>query len=263
MCKPAPVLREVWRRRRALQDDRRDGRRQQPGVRDVGPGHEHRQRPSVRLGQEGALHAGLGAVGFGPTRPFHLPWATRACPRDPAAGPGATMASGSVLRMGAVCFVAGLALVVLTTAFHPSGNDPSDSPAAFREYAESATWTAVHAGQFFAVLILTGSFVCLHVSLKDRPGWASALAWLGLAAMIATIATFAALQAVDGVALKFVVDRWATAPPAEQAVAFRVAEAVRWAEIGLNSYFRLLLGATLALYGASIAAGVAYPRWPG
>jgi hypothetical protein len=49
----------------------------------------------------------------------------------------------------------------------------------------------------------------------------------------------------------------------EQATAFRIAEAVRWIEIGLNSYFRILVGVTLTLYGASIAIGALYPRWLG
>lgn len=84
------------------------------------------------------------------------------------------MASGPLLRIGAVCFVAGLVLVFLTTALHPSRNDPSDAPAAFREYAESATWVDVHAAQFFAVLIPTGGLVCLHGSLSEIAGVAGA-----------------------------------------------------------------------------------------
>jgi hypothetical protein len=173
------------------------------------------------------------------------------------------LSSPTLLRTGAVCFVLGLVMVVVTTALHPYQNDPSDSPAAFREYAESATWIDVHTGQFFAVLILVAGFLCLSPSLRVGAGWSPIFAWLGLMAAVLTLATFAALQAVDGVSLKFVVDRWVTAPPAEQPTAFRIAEAVRWIEIGLNSYFRILVGVTLALYGASLAAGSSYPRWLG
>jgi site-specific DNA recombinase len=59
----AQVLRPALLDRRSLQHDGLDGRRKELGVRDVGPGHDDRQRAAVGLDQEGALHARLGAVG--------------------------------------------------------------------------------------------------------------------------------------------------------------------------------------------------------
>jgi len=56
---PRPVVLD----RRALEDDGLNGRRKELGVRDVRPGHHHRERAAVGLDQEGPLHAGLGAVG--------------------------------------------------------------------------------------------------------------------------------------------------------------------------------------------------------
>src|SRR6266536_983644 len=59
----AQVLPPTFLDRRPLQDDSLDGLLQELGVRDVGAGHDHRERATVGLDQDGALHAGLGAVG--------------------------------------------------------------------------------------------------------------------------------------------------------------------------------------------------------
>jgi hypothetical protein len=55
---------------------------------------------------------------------------------------------------------------------------------------------------------------------------------------------------VDGVALKHAVDAWAHASGTQKAIRFADAETVRSAEEGINSYFRLLLGSTVVLFGA-------------
>jgi uncharacterized membrane protein AbrB (regulator of aidB expression) len=52
-----------------------------------------------------------------------------------------------------------------------------------------------------------------------------------------------------------------SAPAAEKADAFRVAEAVRHIEIGLSSFAELILGAVLLLYGLAIALSDVYPKW--
>jgi hypothetical protein len=49
---------------------------------------------------------------------------------------------------------------------------------------------------------------------RSESGIASALAWLGLAVMIATGSTLTILQAVNGIALKRAVDSWYAAPHA-------------------------------------------------
>ena len=53
------------------------------------------------------------------------------------------------------------------------------------------------------------------------------------AGAIAAIGISAALQAVDGVALKRMVDVWAASPAASKALAFQAAFAVRQIEVGL------------------------------
>jgi hypothetical protein len=71
------------------------------------------------------------------------------------------------------------------------------------------------------------------------------------------------LQAVDGVALKWAVDAWASASADQKDAAFAAALAVRWTEYALQSYANLLLGLTLMLYGLAMTLGAVYPRWLG
>ncbi len=73
----------------------------------------------------------------------------------------------------------------------------------------------------------------------------------------------AALQAVDGVALKFMVDRWAAAPAEQQPVIFEAAFGVRQVEIGLASLISLLFGITVTVYGVAVILSSIYPSWVG
>ncbi|BCG94134.1 hypothetical protein [Mesorhizobium sp. 131-2-1] len=83
---------------------------------------------------------------------------------------------------------------------------------------------------------------------------------LGAAAAAATLALYAALQAVDGVALKQAVNAWASAPDAEKAARFASAEAIRWLEWGMRSYQDFTLGLALLLFAASALLTAWLPR---
>ena len=72
-----------------------------------------------------------------------------------------------------------------------------------------------------------------------------------------------ALQAVDGIALKFMVDAWAAAPAAQKEGLFHAAFAVRQIEIGLASMASLSLGLTATLYGVALLVDRTHPRWVG
>ena len=104
---------------------------------------------------------------------------------------------------------------------------------------------------------------------KSESGTVSALAWLGLVTAVITASTFAILQAVDGIALKIAVDTWYAIPPSaadgeeEKAIAFRVAEGIRWTEIGINSYFRIFQGTVAVIFGVAIAMTKLLGRWIG
>jgi hypothetical protein len=179
-----------------------------------------------------------------------------------------------MLRMGSIAFLAGIVIFMVSTiGFHAGTEDPMDNPAVFAAYAQSDPWIAAHIGQFAGImLIYAGGFVALHrLLLHSESGVASALAWFGLAATIITASTYAILQAVDGVAQKIATSSWYAIPPSsstagseeEKAIAFRVAEGIRWTEIGINSYFRMLQGTVGIIFGVAIVKSGLLRRWIG
>jgi hypothetical protein len=176
-----------------------------------------------------------------------------------------------MLRMGSVAFIAGFVIIIVSTLFHASSEDLMDNPVVFAVYAESDTWIAAHIGQFAGVvLVFAGGFVALHrLLVKSESATASALAWLGLVIAIITASTFTILQAVDGIALKIAVDTWYAIPPSaadsegQKTIAFRVAEGIRWTEIGINSYNRILQGVVSLIFGVAIVKSALLSRWIG
>jgi len=110
------------------------------------------------------------------------------------------------------------------------------------------------------VLAALGGLIVLHLVLRSRTPRLSAFA-AGLT--VATAAVWAVLQAVDGITLKQAVDAWVAADGPDKAVRFADAEIVRWTEWGAQSYFRLLLGAALLLFGAAILTTRVLAGWVG
>ena len=173
-------------------------------------------------------------------------------------------AEANTTRIGAIALPLGVILFVVVTAiFHPHREAPMDNPAIFMEYAESDSWVVIHFAQWFAALLLIGGFVALYYSITSRPEANAAVARFGLAAAVLTGAALTMLQAIDGVALKWAVDTWASAPAGQETAAFSAAAALRWTEYSLQSYSFILLGLTFILYGVAIALGTVYPRWLG
>ena len=168
-------------------------------------------------------------------------------------------------RIGAIALPLGIILfVVVTAVFHPNREAPMDNPAIFTEYAQSDSWVAVHLAQWFAALLIIGGLVALYYSITTKPeANAAAVARFGFAAALLTGASLTMLQAVDGVALKWAVNAWASAPAGGEVAAFSAAQALRWTEYALQSYSFILLGLTFILYGLTIALGSVYPRWLG
>ena len=165
-----------------------------------------------------------------------------------------------LLRLGGGLLLAGFLLfAVVTSVFHPS-HEENNHPVIFGKYADSDIWVAVHFGQFAAVIIALGGFLVVHRVLEAR-GTTPVLARLALGATIATAAVWAVLQAIDGTALKEASDAWAGASGAEKQMRFGDAEAVRWAEWGLQSYFRALMGITFVLFAAAAARSGIVARW--
>jgi len=176
-----------------------------------------------------------------------------------------------MLRMGSIAFLAGLVIIIVSTLFHASSEDLMNNPVVFAVYAESDTWIAAHIGQFAGVmLVFAGGFVALfRLFAHSESSIASALAWFGLVVAIITATTYAILQAVDGIALKIAVDTWYDIPSGaasreeQKTIAFRVAEGIRWTEIGINSYFRMLQGMVEIIFGVAIVKSGLLSGWIG
>lgn len=167
----------------------------------------------------------------------------------------------SLARLGSIAAVAGAILLFVSTLLHPLDSDPNNPPAAFAEYATDSLWVWSHLGQFLGVALLGIALVALATTFK--PGRAAAWGHVGQVGAAAIIAVAAALQAVDGVALKVMVDRWAASTGEARVFAFEAAFAVRQIEIGLASLLSLLSGLTLIVFGVSLVLSPRYPLWMG
>ena len=108
------------------------------------------------------------------------------------------------------------------------------------------------AAMMSALLFLTG-----QLEARRR----SSVARIATAGAIVSLALAAALQAVDGIALKSMVDAWAAAPASEKKGMFHAAFAVRQLEIGLASMLSFSLGLTMILYGIALLGDETCPKW--
>ncbi|HKV56406.1 MAG TPA: hypothetical protein VJN94_17360 [Candidatus Binataceae bacterium] len=168
-------------------------------------------------------------------------------------------AAAAPVRIGPVAAIGGALLLFIGTWMHPMNADPNDPLAAFAEYAAADHWVTSHLLQLFGVLLMSAALVLLLRRLDD--GRAAVWAVLGTAGAIAGLAAAAALQAVDGVALKVMVDHWALAPAAVKPLFLQAAFAVRQIEVGLASVTSLLFGLTVSAYGVALWLDRRFPRW--
>jgi hypothetical protein len=170
-----------------------------------------------------------------------------------------------LLRIGSITFLTGLAIFIISSAFHAGREDPTNHLRVFAEYANSPPWIAAHIGQFVGdTTILAGGFVALfRLLVQSESMRVSVLAWIGFAIAIIAASTLSILQAVDGIALKRAVDSWVVAPAEEKMAAFRVAEGIRWTEVGTNSIYRILQGTVAIVFGVAITHSRIVGRWIG
>ncbi|TQJ36782.1 hypothetical protein [Arthrobacter sp. SLBN-122] len=173
-------------------------------------------------------------------------------------------------RLASSLLLAGVVVSILAGLLHAESHDANDHLESFTAYANSGIWTPVHLGQFVGMALVGAGLVSLATGLASRgtaPGvQLRPLGWtarFGAVSAAAAVALHAALQAVDGVALKQAVDAWAAAPDPEKAARFATAEGIRWLEWGMRSYQSILLGAALVLVGVAVAATHHVPRMIG
>jgi hypothetical protein len=176
-----------------------------------------------------------------------------------SAAPGQPSTGAALVRSGGL-LLAGLVIFEVATALHPGQQPMNDHTAVFAEYAASRDWIPIHLAQFLAALIVLCGLLALRRAMTGHEELLQALA---LGAASATAAAIAANMAVDGVTLKHAVDAWAAAPPAEKSTRFAAAETVRWLEWGANSFFQLLLGLTVGLFGLLLVRHRTTARWIG
>ncbi len=164
-------------------------------------------------------------------------------------------------RVCAICAVGGPAFLLIGTFLHPMGADPNDPIAAFTEYAQDRFWVASHLVQLLGIGLIVVSLL-FFVRQLEASGQAN-IGRVAAAGAVVSLALAAVLQAVDGIALKNMVDAWAAAPEAQKQDIFYAAFAVRQVEIGLASLFSLSLGLTIGLCGAAVIPDSDYPKWFG
>src|SRR3979490_3254363 len=123
------------------------------------------------------------------------------------------MVSGGASQMGATCAIAGSVLLFIGTYLHPMSADPNQAAAAFTEYAADHLWVASHLTQLAGVALIVVALLLLadELELNAGRGWAV----ITSAGALTTVVLAIALQAVDGIALKRMVDAWATAPASQ------------------------------------------------
>jgi len=169
------------------------------------------------------------------------------------------MLTHSPSKIAAICAITGSALLFVGTYLHPLGADPNDAVAAFTEYAADRLWVASHLTQLGGITLMTTALLFLTQLLEEGNG----KAWARIASggAIAGLAMAAALQAVDGIALKVMVNTWSAALAEQKDVVFHATFAVRQIEIGLASMLSLVLGLTVSVYGVALLADRMYPKW--
>jgi hypothetical protein len=164
-------------------------------------------------------------------------------------------------KMLSLFAIGGVLLLFAGTWLHPMHADPNLPAAAFAEYAADRLWIASHLLQLLGAAGILGALMLLGRVLADGRG--QSVAALASAGAIASLAIAAALQAVDGVALKAMVNAWAAADGPEKSSLFHATFAVRQVEAGLAAMASLLFGVTVSLFGIALLLDRRFPTWLG
>ena len=164
-------------------------------------------------------------------------------------------------KVGGIGAIVGVVVLLVATMLHPLGAHPGDAPAAFAEYAMDKTLGCNALGAASRRYFDCGSGL-VALSWRLRAGRAGAWALLAGLSTVASVSLAAALQAVDGVALKLMVDRWAAIESGRTAV-FKAAFGVRQIEVGLASLMGAFFGLTVILYGVALLLSPLGANWLG
>ena len=175
------------------------------------------------------------------------------------------MADRKSLLFSAVLLIAGEVVYEVAYEFHPwnvlsaaiVGNTYA---ATFTAYANSTYWALIHAVQFTGNAMLVFGLLALFSALNVNSGLVGVVNRFAAASAVAALAFFAAVYAVDGVALKQAVDAWVSAPASQQSTYFAVAQGIRGLEWGVRGYSDYLTGLSLVLFATVIVWTARIPR---
>src|SRR4030095_446763 len=117
-------------------------------------------------------------------------------------------------RPAAACGIGGSVVLLVGTRLHPMRADPNNPVAAFTEYAADRLWIASHLIQLAGIALIVAALLLLSRRLEATK--AGPWSRFAAAGAIASLGVTTALQAVDGVALKAMVDTWAAAPAGQK-----------------------------------------------
>jgi hypothetical protein len=164
-----------------------------------------------------------------------------------------SMANRKALLFSAVLVIAGEVVYQVAQQFHPCEQVVCNNyTAVFTVYATSTYWALIHAVQFTGNAMLVFGLVALFYALNVTSGVVGVVNRFAAASAVAALAFFAAVYAVDGVALKQAVDAWVSAPASQKSTYFAVAQGIRGLEWGVRGYSDFLTGLSLVLLATVI-----------
>lgn len=166
-----------------------------------------------------------------------------------------------LFRIGGVGAIVGALLGLVGNIIHPD-TPTGDAEGVAKVIAESDIWVPVHVGIIIGLILMLGGLFAIYHSI--RGGAAGALVRFGFIAAIVGITAGLVVVALDGLASRQLAEAWASAPPAEKAVAARLVHAEETLNFALLSLFNILFtGVTFIFYGFAVALSQIYPRWLG
>src|SRR3954453_18031730 len=112
------------------------------------------------------------------------------------------MPDRSAFRFAASLLFAGIVFSLIAGMFHPDREPANNHAAVFGEYASSASWTAVHLGQFVGMAIIVAGLLGFFFPLSGTAGQIGWVKRFGVVSAIVALALYGVLQAVDGGALR-------------------------------------------------------------
>jgi hypothetical protein len=168
------------------------------------------------------------------------------------------MVDRTLLRLSAILLLIGEVVYLVAEQFHPEGGVTAKD--VFISYANASLWTLIHVAQFVGSTLVIFGLLALFLALSVSAGLRGMANRCAAALAVAALALNGALYAVDGVALKQVINAWLSAPTSAQSSSFMVVEGIRGVEWGLRSYVDFTTGLSLVLFGVVIASTRRIPR---